>query len=202
MRHENMSRRLLASFAGIAALAAVTAGYSAYEMRVIRSDSLGHFSAASKHLDLSREVTIGMANMRSAMRGQSLFGIMHNPEGVAKANATFAKCAAQLRNALDEYAASVTDASDGAQLQTIRTGLEQWTSQNPHNLELINSGKAEEASAWILRTLSPVMDRMQTAAAALGESNRKRFADTVEETHARTQRAEYIALALAAAALV
>jgi methyl-accepting chemotaxis protein len=125
-------------------------------------------------LDDARQITISIANMRSAMRGVSLFSMMHNPAQMNTARAAFDKSNEEARKAVEEMEARNLSAEDRAAVDGIRSGLAQWKDGFQQFADMSASGHGEEASAMALKQTTPIMNALQKAAANLGSASRER----------------------------
>jgi methyl-accepting chemotaxis protein/methyl-accepting chemotaxis protein-1 (serine sensor receptor) len=151
---------------------------------------------SASRLDQSRQITIGIANMRSAMRGISLFGIEHLPGPFAKARSSFDDNAAQLRKAVQQMEASKLTAEEQTSVNAIRSALEQWVENFREFADMSAAGHPEEASDITLKKTSPLMDTLQKSAAAFGQANSARRDVAIAATEASIQRNELVMLGL------
>ncbi len=168
LRKTTIQTRLVAVFALVIALAVANAAHSSLAVRDIRNHLEAEISTSVKLLDQSREITIGAANMRSAMRGITLFSLQKNAAQFAKARTTFDSSADQMRKTLDQMAAAQIPAVDRDVVISIRVALDQWATNFAEFSNLCASGHGVEANEFVLRTTSPVMDALQKSAAELG----------------------------------
>jgi hypothetical protein len=112
-------------------LLAATAGsvYCLYTMRNLESQLRTEIVGSSLRLDQSRQITIGVASMRMAMRGVSLFAMMHQAAPLAKARSAFEASAAQMREVIQQMSASQLTAQDATAVSTIR--VKRWMASTP-----------------------------------------------------------------------
>jgi len=163
--------RLFACFGFILLFALGTSLYSLYTLRSTRSQLKNEIDASSLRLDQSRQITIGLANMRIAMRGISLFSMMQNTGGVATARSLFETSAAQMKDVID-LAAAGAPPEERAKVESMRSDLDQWVRNFPDFIDLCVSGHGEEASQMTLKKTSPLMDAIQKNAAEFGKASR------------------------------
>jgi methyl-accepting chemotaxis protein len=176
-------------------MAAVAASaYSLYTVRNLRDQLHTEIVGNSLLLDEARQITIGLANMRSAMRGVSLFSIMHQAAPMDKARSTFEASAAQMREVVQHLTGRQLAAQDASAANTIRSGLAQWLADFSEFYSMSAAGHADEASAAILKRTSPVMDAMQKSASALGDASRARHDAAIANVEAAIRRNELMAL--------
>jgi methyl-accepting chemotaxis protein len=197
----NARSKLLLSFGAIAMVTICSALFSLYTLTDIRTRLLKDSAAASAHLDDARRITTDLANMRSANRGISVFGAVHNAGAQAKAAAGYDQASADLRKVLEEYGASGAADSDREQLRVIGTGVQNWNAAMPHILELSSGAKTEEAINFVLVNVSPLMDSIQKASTDLVSVNRTRFNESMAaaESKSRTSGQMMIALVIVVA---
>jgi methyl-accepting chemotaxis protein/methyl-accepting chemotaxis protein-1 (serine sensor receptor) len=167
-RQMSIQAKLFSSFGIVLTMAVVNAVHSSLAVRDIRNQLTGEISASVTLLDESRQVTIGIANMRSAMRGITLFSLQNNPTQFAKARSSFDKSADDMRKTVDQMAAARLTAEEGESVATIRSGLERWSENFRHFSDLCASGHGAEGNQFVLQNITPTMDALQKAAAELG----------------------------------
>lgn len=173
-RASSIKTKLLYTFVLVFGLASGNSIYSWITVGEIRSEVEQRISSASTMLDLAHQITTGVANMRSAMRGISLFSAQHRPEQLAKARAAFEVTAEEIHQVIEAMGASAVDPSDRAALSEIRSALEQWGRNFREFYDLNVSGHAEEATALTLQKTTPLMDLVQKDAAELARVSRLR----------------------------
>jgi|SRR5579871_1560996 len=171
-KHYGLRTKLFACFGFVLVVAALTAIYSLSTIEALRKELRQEVSLSSLRLDQSRQIEIGLATMRTALRGISLFSMSNNPSGVDTARATFEKASAQMREVLDKTEETGLSAQDAEAVRTIRSGLEQWMGSFPEFVTLCTTGHADEALRVTLQKTSPIIDSIQRSAAAFGDANR------------------------------
>jgi methyl-accepting chemotaxis protein/methyl-accepting chemotaxis protein-1 (serine sensor receptor) len=162
---------------GFGALLVAAAGVSAYSLRTIygfRQQLRNEIELGSTRLDQARQITIGLANMRTALRGISLFSITKNPDGAAKARSTFEGSAAKMEATLQELSAADLATGDRARVTAIQSGLTEWLANFPEFVDLCFSGKADQANEITIAKVSPIINLIQKSAEELGSANRSR----------------------------
>jgi methyl-accepting chemotaxis protein/methyl-accepting chemotaxis protein-1 (serine sensor receptor) len=173
-RKTSFQTKLFGCFGCILLFALGASVYSLYTLRGIRSQLKDEIDASSLRLDQSRQIAIGLANMRTAMRGISLFAMMQNPEGVTKARALYEASAQQMQGVVQEMEAASTTGEDRAVIEAIRSGLDQWVRYMNEFTDLSISGHAEEAAQGALKKMTPFIDVIQKNAAEFGKASRVR----------------------------
>jgi len=173
-RRTSFQTKLFAVFGLILAFALGASAWSLYTLRGVRSQLRDEIDASSLRLDQSRQIALGLANMRMAMRGISLFGMMQQPGGLATARKLFDTSAQQMQGVVQEMEAASSTADERAAMEAIRSGLDQWARAMPEFVDLCTAGHAEEASQGALKTMTPFMDVIQNNAAELGSASRVR----------------------------
>jgi len=186
-RRRSFQTKLFGVFGLILAFALGTSVYSLYTERSIRSRLQNEIDASSVRLDQSRQIVIGLANMRSAMRGISLFSLMQKPEAVAAAQKQFDASAQQMQGVVQEMAAGAAADSERAAVEVIRSGLDQWVSGMVDFVALSTSGHGDEAAQNALKTMTPAMDAIQKNAAQFGQASRARHDAAVAAVEAATE---------------
>src|SRR5579883_3395359 len=99
MKSTSFQTRLFACFAAVLVFAIGAAVHSIYSVVSLRDQLRNEIQVSSERLDQSRLIMIGLANMRTAMRGVSLFSQDGNSAGVGKARTQFDAAAQQMRDA-------------------------------------------------------------------------------------------------------
>lgn len=89
--------RLLACFSLVALAATGAAVYSLATTHDLQKKTDTEIVGAGSRLDVARQITIGVSNMRMAMRGVTIFAMTHKGPMVEKSRALFASGAADVR---------------------------------------------------------------------------------------------------------
>jgi methyl-accepting chemotaxis protein/methyl-accepting chemotaxis protein-1 (serine sensor receptor) len=173
-RKTSFQTKLFAVFGLILAFALGASAYSLYTVRNIRTQLRDEIDASSLRLDESRQVAIGLADMRVAMRGISMFSMMQQSGAVAASQKLFDTSAQQMQAVVQEMAAGAATDSDRAAIEAIRAGLDQWLRAMVDFVALSTSGHADEAGQNALKTMTPAIDAIQKNAAEYGRANRAR----------------------------
>ena len=174
MKRTSIRTKLLACFSFVALVATGAAIYSLSTIRHLSDQMHEEIVGSSSRLDQSRQITIGIANMRSAMRGISLFGMTHNEAPFAKARSSFDATAAEMRQTIQQMESSKLSAEELASVTAIRTALGQWVENFREFADMSAAGHAKEASDITLKKTSPLMDALQKNAATFGQANSAR----------------------------
>ena len=132
MQKTSIRTKLFVCFGFVAIAATASAVYCLSTVRHLRTQMHEEIVASAARLDQVRQVTIGIANMRSAMRGVSLFSMMHNTEAMKTARATFDATAAEMRKTIQQMESGDIGSDERTSANAIRSSLEQWsqTSRN------------------------------------------------------------------------
>jgi len=148
--------------------------------------------ASAARLDQVRQVSIGIANMRSAMRGASLFAMMHNTEAMKTARATFDATAAEMRKTIQQMESGFIGSDERTNVNATRSSLEQWATDFEEFADLSAAGNAEEASASALKKITPLLDVLQKGTAHFGQANSARRDAAVGNVETAIQRNEIV----------
>ena len=198
----SMRTKLLACFGAVAFAATVAAVYSLSTIRGLRTKMHQEIVGSAERLDQARQITIGIANMRSAMRGVSLFSVMQNPEPLKKARAVFVTTASDMRKTIQQMESGDISQEERASVNTIRSSLEQWELGFQEMADLCEAGRAVEANATALKKMSPLIDALQKGAADFGKANSARRDAAIDSTEAAIHRNELITYFFVALVLV
>jgi len=171
---QSIQAKLYLCFGLVVAATVASSAYSILATRSLRRQLTSEFVKSAATLDNARQVSAGIANMRSAMRGVSLFSMTHNPSQLAKARAGFEATSADVRSAVAQMESTELEDTDRATVNSIRSALDQWVQGWPQFSNLSAAGEGEQANAYALQNLTPVIDRLQQSAAELGRANRGR----------------------------
>jgi methyl-accepting chemotaxis protein/methyl-accepting chemotaxis protein-1 (serine sensor receptor) len=201
MQQMGMRTKLVACFGLVAVAATAASVYSLFTIRQIRDDIRLEIVGSAARLDQARQIATGLANMRSAMRGVSLFSTSHNAEMTGKSRTAFEATAADMRKVVQQMESSGLTAEDRVGVDTIRESLDQWCKDFPEFADLSNLHPAE-ANALALKNMTPRMDAIQKNAKAFGETNSARRDSAITAVEASIQRNEAVTLLFAALVLL
>ncbi|HLK17971.1 MAG TPA: methyl-accepting chemotaxis protein [Bryobacteraceae bacterium] len=196
MTQTSIRTRLFVCFGLVVVAALGAAGYSLLTLRHISSQTQEEIVGSAARLDLSRQMTTGIANMRSAMRGISLFWMIHAPGPFAKARSTFDDTAAEMRKNIQQMEASKLTAEDQAAVTAIRSALDQWVDGFREFADMTVAGKGDEASVMALKKSTPLMDALQKNTAAFGQTNSARRDAGIAATQAGIRVNQLVMLAI------
>ena len=154
--------------AGLVSAYAINTGYS------FRSQLHDEIELGSTRLDQARQLAIGLATMRTALRGITAFSYMKNSQGVAKAEEAFQASETQMEQTLSILAAGHLSSEDRERVLAIQSGVKVWLAIFPEFVRLNSAGQVEIASNMILAKVSPIMNQIQKNAEELGNENRAR----------------------------
>jgi len=203
-KQENVQVRLFLCF-GLILLAAIgSSTYSLLAAKHMRSELAQEVVGNAALLDDARQITISIANMRSAMRGVSLFAMMHNPDQVSKARRTYDAALQEARKAVDSMEMRMT-VEDRTTISGIRSRLAQWSDDFQVFADLSVSGRGDEASQIALKKTTPTIDWLQKAAADLGSQSLERLQEgnqAIEASMSHTEALNWVLLALVLAVAV
>jgi methyl-accepting chemotaxis protein/methyl-accepting chemotaxis protein-1 (serine sensor receptor) len=202
MKQTSIRTRLFVCFGLVVVAAIGAAGYSLFTFRHISSQTQEEIVGSAARLDLSRQMATGIANMRSSMRGISLFSMMHAAGPFAKARSTFDDTAAEMRKTVQQMEASRLTAEDQAAVIAIRSALDQWVDSFREFADMSAAGKGEEASVIALKKTTPLMDTLQKNAGAFGQSNSARRDLGIAATQAGIQGNQLVMLVITALVLL
>ena len=96
----------------------MVSAYAIHMAYSFRSQLHEHIELGSTRLDQARQITIGLANMRTALRGITLFFLTKNPQGAAKAKSAFESSAADMERMLTNLASSKLSPEDRSEVRT------------------------------------------------------------------------------------
>jgi len=196
MKRMGIRTKLFACFGLLMVAAAAGSVYSLATIRQFRTRLSGEIVASATRLDQARRITIALANMRTAQRGVSLFGLMKNLQNLEKAHAAFAASAAEMQQTTREMKATQLTDQELAAANAIEEDARKWLESFPPFVQLCASGHAEEASQNTLKTLSPIMDAIQKNATEFGRGNLERQRAAVDTVNGSIARNEALALIL------
>jgi methyl-accepting chemotaxis protein len=156
-------------------------------MQRVGSQILPELARASAVLDQSRQISIDAANMRSALRGITLFNLQHNPDNVKAALHAFDAAAGDIREVVQKLESSGAE-QDRAAARVIHVSVDEWINRFQEFATLCAAGKVEDAHHLVLRSITPVMDSIQKATSELGKRNRDQAASATlaAQSDART----------------
>jgi methyl-accepting chemotaxis protein len=174
IRKRSLQTTLLACFAFVLAIAAGNSVYSLITIASIRNEVAQEMEGSSVLLDQARKITTGIANMRSAMRGVTLFSISKRPDQEAKARELFEGTAAEMQKAIREMETAGLSTTDRATVAAMRSALEQWVEDFRKFAAFCAAGQGAEATALTLKKTSPIMDALQKNAVELANVSRVR----------------------------
>jgi len=201
-RQTSVRTRLLACFSLVALAATGAAVYSLATIRDLQKKTESEIVGSGSRLDVARQITIGVTNMRMAMRGVSIFALTHKSPMVEKSRAIFESGAADVRKLIQQMEASDLTEQDRAALGAIRTAVDQWAEAFRSFAQMSADGQPEEASDYALKNITPLMDTLQKNTAAFGQANSVRRDTAIAAAAAAVERNRLIAVVLIALALV
>jgi methyl-accepting chemotaxis protein/methyl-accepting chemotaxis protein-1 (serine sensor receptor) len=186
----------------VAVVATLAGGYSLLTIHGIQNQMRAEIVGSSAKLDQSRLIATGIADMRSSMRGISLFSMMHVPGPFAKARSTFDIRAAEMRKTVQQMQASGLTPEEQVAVNSIESALDPWVDSFREFADMSAAGQGEEASAITLKKTSPLMDAIQKNAAEFGRMNSVRRDAAIAAVETSIQRNELVMLALTALVLL
>jgi len=193
--------KLLANLGIVAVLAMGGSIYSVFSARHLRTTTIPELTSGAQQLDQTRQLAISISSMRSAMRGVSLFSIMHHPEQVDKARAAFQASTASMRSVLEEMQRADLSAEERAATDRLRAGVDQWLAGFGRFVDLSVAGHGDEASEIALKTLTPIIDVIQKQTTDLGQLGKAREEKAAELAFAGMRTNEWLNWAVALAVL-
>jgi len=211
IRHKSIQAKLAAALGFVFLLGAGNSLYSWITVGTIREQVVTEMAQSARLLDEAQQLTAGVANMRSAMRGVTLFSASQRMDQMSKARSVFEATAGEMQATTHAMEENVSDPADKAAVAEIRSSLEQWVRNFPEFADLNASGHSEEATVITLKKTSPLMDALQKNAVELARVSRLRREqanDRVSELAGNTRWLEgfllvlMVAVGLAAAGVV
>lgn len=197
-----MRAKLLVNVGVVAVMAIGGSIYSVLSARHLRTTTIPELTSGAKQLDQTRQIAISISNMRSAMRGVSLFSMMHHPEQVDKARTAFQASTASMRSVLDEMQRDDLGSEQRATTDRLRAGVDQWLAGFGQFVDLSVTGHGDEASEIALKTLTPIIDVIQKQTTELGQIGKAREEKAAELTFAAMHTNEWLNWVLALAVFV
>ncbi len=173
-KQTSIKTRLFWCFSTILLAAFGNSVYSLLAIRNMRVQLAREVLGSGAMLDDARQITIAIANMRSDMRGISLFAVTNHAERLPGLRAHYEQANADARKAVDDMEAQNLSQEERAAVDGIRAHLAQWRENFGQYYDLSASGHGEEASTLTLRVTTPIMDWLQKTAADLGSASRER----------------------------
>jgi methyl-accepting chemotaxis protein/methyl-accepting chemotaxis protein-1 (serine sensor receptor) len=181
----SIQTKLIAVFGLVFGIAAGNSVYSWATARRIRVDVAQEMTGSTNLLDQAHRINAGVANMRTAMRGVSLFSLSRNQAQTDKARAIFESTAAEMQQVVQAMEAGALNSAGREAIRVIRSSLEKWQEGFKTFADLNYSGHSDEANMWALKELAPLMDALQKNAAELTRASGRRQ----EQATARTVKA-------------
>lgn len=202
MKQTSIRTKLLACFVLVVVAAGAAVAYSLYTLRHIRSQMREEMVGSTRRLEQSLQIATGIANMRSSMRGVTLFALTHNAGPFAKARSAFGNTAAEMRKVVQDSETSGLTAQDQAAINAIRPALDQWVDSFQQFADLCAAGQAQQANEIALKKITPLMDTLQKNASAFGQANSARRDRAIAATESGIQRNEQVMLMITALVLL
>jgi len=199
-RQYSIRAKLFACFGVVLAVALSSSAYSIFTARHLRTETLQQMLSGAKLLDETGQISVSVANMRTAMRGVSLFAATH-PEQAQKARAQFETWNVQSRGVLDEMEKSLSPEQKSA-AQQIRSEMEQWLGKFAEFTDQSMAGHAATAAETALKTTTPLIDDIQAKIAELRKASRSRQDSATEAVLADMRRSELLNVLLAITVLL
>jgi methyl-accepting chemotaxis protein/methyl-accepting chemotaxis protein-1 (serine sensor receptor) len=196
MQRTNIRTRLLLCFGFVVVVATAAAVYSLSTIRHLRTQLREEIVGSAARLDQARRVATGIADMRGAMRGVSIFSMMHLPEPFARARSTFDDRAAEMRETVRQMRASGLTPEEQEAVNAIQSALDQWVDNFREFADMSAAGQGEEASQITLKKTTPVMDTLEKNAAAFGQQNSVRRDVAIAAVETGIQRNELVVAVL------
>jgi len=173
-RKHSLGAKLFWCLGIVAATAVIGSVFALLTARHLRNTTIQEMTGGAKRLDETREISIAIANMRSAMRGVLLFSLQQHPEMAGKARTVFETSAAQVRGLLDEIDGAALTPAERTKVADIRSGTDRWLSSFAEFADLSLSGGADAATDTALKTMTPLIDMIQRRTAELGQDSAAR----------------------------
>ena len=173
-KEANVQVRLFSCIGLILLVALGSSTYALFSVNNMRRELAQDVLSNASLLDDARQVTISIANMRSAMRGISLFSMMHNSAQTTKARDMFQAAHQDAQKAVNAMETRNLTTADQATVRELRSHLAQWNDHFKEFADMSMAGQGEQASQMILKTTTPIMDWVQKATAELGAASRQR----------------------------
>ena len=198
----SMQTKLLVCFGFLAVTAAVAGVYSVSTIRQFRTQMREEIVGSAARLDQARRIAIDVADMRSATRGVSLFGLMKNDALMSKARSLFETDAADLRDVVRSMQSGALRPDERSAVEAISAAVDQWAVNFASFADLTAAGHAEEASAGASKMMTPQMDAIQKNAAEFGRANGARRDAAIANVDVGIGRNQIVMLALVAVVLI
>ncbi len=196
MGKSGIGKRLYGALGVVLAISLASFVHSSFALQRIRKTFTRDVAGNAWLLDHTRQVTLDAATMRMAMRGLSLFGMIHNQAQFENAGASFDSAAADVRSTLREMADSNLNDADRAAVESLRTAFEEWINDFPSLRQQSVGDHAAETTQAILQKLTPVMDRIQARAEQLRRESVQRQDEAMSQAEQDVDRTLWLGLAL------
>ncbi len=183
-------------FGLVAVVAAGAAVFSLSTIRDLRVQMRDEIVGSSSMLDQSRQITISAANMRSAIRGITLFALRNNAPLFAKARSSFGAGAADMYKAIQAMESSQLSPEERTTVRSIRAALDQWTVNFQEFADLCAAGHPDEGDVIIIKKTTPLMDAIQKSASDFGQRNSARRDAAILAAESAIRRNELVMVAL------
>lgn len=175
MRKEaNVQVRLFWCIGLILVVAIASSTYALVSVNYMRRELTQDVLSNASLLDDARQVTISIANMRSAMRGVTVFSLMHNEAQMTKARNMYQAANQDARKAVDQMETRTLTAAEKTSVDQMRSQLTQWNNNFQEFADLSAAGHGEQASEITLKRTTPLMDSLQKTTADLGAASQER----------------------------
>ena len=148
MTRTSIETKLLVCFVLVVVAAGAAAAYSLDTLRHIRSQMQEEIVGSTARLEQSLQIATGIANMRSSMRGVTLFSLTHNAGPFAKARSAFGNTAAEMRKVIQSSETSRLTAQDRAAIHAISLALDQWVDGFQQFADWCTAGKRSKPMSW------------------------------------------------------
>jgi methyl-accepting chemotaxis protein/methyl-accepting chemotaxis protein-1 (serine sensor receptor) len=140
--------------------------------------------------------------MRIAMRGVSLFPLIHQPVLLAKSRSSFEAESIAMRQTLQQIETSKLSTEEALAVHAIRTALDRWVQSLAEFADMCAAGQSMVASDTAEKTTTPLMDALQRNAASFGQANNSRRDAAIGAAEASIQRNEIVMVVLTALILL
>jgi methyl-accepting chemotaxis protein len=201
-RQHGIRAKLFACFGLVLAVAMASSFYSIVTARNLRSTLIKEMVGGAHRLDQSRRIALSIANMRSSMRGVTLFSLQKLTPQMQKARAAFETSTAEMRNVLQEMEKTELSTEERVAVNEIRSGTDQWLANFGEFADLSAAGHADTATEITLKKTTPIMDALQKRTAELGQASRARQERGTEDALTAMRRSELLNWVLSLMVLV
>jgi methyl-accepting chemotaxis protein/methyl-accepting chemotaxis protein-1 (serine sensor receptor) len=202
LRRQSLQTKLLSCFVFITVVAIANSVHSIGSVHTVRNELERQIESSADMLDRAQQITTGIAGMRSALRGITLFEFLQKPALSAKAMSEAGAIPQALLSTIQHLDRSGLDAQDRASVEKLQSALTQWSEYFHTFAGLRAAGSRDEASRYAITNITPIMDVLQQGAGELAQLSRSRRQLAIVRVKGIVSRTEVLNVTLAVLVLL